>query len=139
MSVKENKAIINAWVQQVWNRKKVTAVDEFLAPDYVEHNLAHPDETGNLQSTKQMIASFISAFPDCYVTYDDVFAEGDRVAVRLTCRATRKGEFAGIAPTGKEVTFMGISIARIAEGKIAEMWEIIDFPGLMKQIGAMPS
>ena len=136
MSTEENKTVTNAFVEEVWNRKNVTAVDEFFAPDYAEHNLSNPDETGNRESTRQDIASFISAFPDCHVTYDDVFAEGDKVAIRLTCRGTHKGEFMNIAPTGKEITIMGIGIARFVEGKIAEMWEIIDFPGLMRQIGA---
>ncbi|MBN1936767.1 MAG: hypothetical protein JW934_19050, partial [Anaerolineae bacterium] len=54
MSVKENKAIINDWVEQVWNQKNVAAVDEFLAIDYLEHNLANPDEIGSLQGVKQM-------------------------------------------------------------------------------------
>ena len=138
MSIEENKAIINAWVEQVWNQKDLTAVDAFLVPDYVEHNLAQPDETGTREGARQSIAAFLSACPDCHVTYDDVFAEGDRVAVRLTCHATHTGAFAGIAPTGKQITIMGLSIARIADAKIAEMWEIIDFPGLMVQIGATP-
>ena len=138
MSIEENKTITNAFVEEVWNKKNISAVDEFFAPDYVEHNLADPDETGDRESTKQVITSFISAFPDCHVTYDDVFAEGDKVAIRLTCRGTHKGEFMNIAPTGKEINIMGIGIHRFAEGKIAEIWEIIDFPGLMRQIGAVP-
>jgi steroid delta-isomerase-like uncharacterized protein len=136
MSVEENKALINAFVEQVWNQKDVAAIDEFVAPDYVEHGLANPGETGDREGTKQSIAYMMSAFPDCHVTYDDVFAEGDRVAIRMTFRGTHQGEFAGIAPTGNEVTIMGLSIARVADGKIAEMWEMGDSAGMMRQIGA---
>ena len=138
MSVEENKAVTNAFVEEVWNGKNVAAIDEFFAPDYAEHNLANPDETSDRESSEHAIASFISAFPDRRVTYDDVFAEGDKVAIRLTCRGTHKGAFMNVAPTGKEITIMGISITRFAEGKIAETWEMIDFPGLMTQIGAVP-
>jgi steroid delta-isomerase-like uncharacterized protein len=138
MSVEENKAVVNAFVEQVWNQKNVAAVDAFVAPDYVGHNLANPDETSDREGAKQSIAYFLSAFPDCHVTYDDVFAEGDMVAIRMTVRGTHKGEFAGVAPTGKEVTFMGLSHGRIADGKIAEEWEMYDTPGLMRQIGAKP-
>jgi steroid delta-isomerase-like uncharacterized protein len=136
VSVKENKAIWKAFIEQVWNGKNLATMDELFTPDYVEQNLANPDELGNLESAKQTVNYFLSAFPDVRVTNDDMFAEGDRVAIRMTARGTHKGEFMGIAPTGKKVTFMGISDARIADGKIAECWEMYDTPGLMRQIGA---
>jgi predicted ester cyclase len=136
MAEKENKAIIHAFVAEVWNRKNVVAIDKYFAPDYLEHNLAAPDKTGGLEGTKQFIPRFISGFPDCKVTYDDVLAEGDRVAIRFTCRGTHKGEFMGVAPTGRQIYFMGLSIARFVKGKVAEMWEFLDTPGLMRQIGS---
>ena len=138
MSEKENKALVNAFVEEVWNRKNLAAVDKYFAPDHIEHDLARPDWTGGREDARQAIADFTSAFPDCHVTYDDVLAEGDRVAVRLSCRATHKGEFMGVGPTGRAVAFGGLSIIRLSSGRIVEIWEIIDSPGLIRQIRAAP-
>lgn len=65
--------------------------------------------------------------------------EGDKVAARITTRATHKDDFLGIAPTGKPVTETGIDILRIADGKIAERWGELDNLGLRQQLGAVPS
>jgi predicted ester cyclase len=69
---------------------------------------------------------------------EDLIAEGDKVVARWRSRATHQGDYMGIAPSGKEVQFTGISFYRIEEGKIAESWNIEDQLGLMRQIGAIP-
>ena len=79
-----------------------------------------------------------AAFEDGMVTIDDMIAEGDLVVTRWTGRGTHTGELMGIAPTGKEVTVSGITIARLANGKIAEEWELMDALGMMVQLGAVP-
>ena len=136
MSEKENKAVITAFVEEVYNKKNVGAIDKYFAVDYVEHNLGAPDQTGDLDGARRAIADFLAAFPDYHATFDDVFAEGDRVAIRFTCRGTHRGAFGGAGPTGKAVVFGGLAINRLAKGRTAEIWEIIDFPGLAKQIGS---
>jgi predicted ester cyclase len=100
LPTEKNKVIFNAFAEEVWNRKNVAAVDKFIAPRYAEHDLTNPDHVGDRESSKQVIASFISAFSDGHVTYNDMIAEGDKVVVRLTYRGTHKGEFMGIAVTG---------------------------------------
>ena len=69
---------------------------------------------------------------------EDVFAEGDRVVVRFTAKGTHKGDLMGVAPSGKPIVVTGISIVRIAGGKIVEEWESFDQLGMMQQIGAIP-
>ena len=71
---------------------------------------------------KQEVNSYFVGFPDLQYTIEDMVAEGDKVAVRWTGRGTHKGEFWGVAPTGKEATMRGISIIRIEGGKILEEW-----------------
>ena len=80
----------------------------------------------------------IAAIPDVTATIEDIIAEGDRVAVRMTMRGTQKGEFRGIPPTGKTAVMTEMSIYRISEGKIAEGWDLSDRLGLMQQLGAIP-
>ena len=121
-------------MEEVWHKRNVAAIDEIFAPEYVGHSLAHSGQTENIESSKESSEYFLSAFSDFRVTCDDVFAEEDRVALRFTVRTTHTGEFSGIAPTGRQVTFAGISVMRCQDGKIAEQWQIVDIPGLMKQL-----
>jgi predicted ester cyclase len=81
---------------------------------------------------------FRSAFPDIAHTIEDQVAEGDKVVTRLRAHATHTGDLMGIAPTGKGVTIEGISIWRIADGKIEECWFNYDALGLMRQLGVIP-
>jgi predicted ester cyclase len=69
---------------------------------------------------------------------EDLIAEGDKVAARWRARATHRGEYGGVPPTGREVEFTGISVYRIEGNRIAESWTIEDELGLMRQIGAVP-
>ena len=77
--------------------------------------------------------------PDLQVTIEELVAEGDKVAVRRSYAGTHRGELLGISPTGKQVRIGGISIFRLAGGKIAEHWEQLDRLALMQQLGALPT
>jgi predicted ester cyclase len=72
------------------------------------------------------------------MTIDDMVAEGDRVAVRLTSHAVQTGRFMNLPPSGKAYTIGEIHIFRIRDGKVAEHWHQADFMGMMRQLGAMP-
>lgn len=86
-----------------------------------------------------MLTMFRSGFPDIKMTIEEVVAEGDKVVFRVTVHGTHKGEFKGIAPTGKQVTMTGMQIWRIEGGKIVEGWFNRDDLGLMQQLGVIPS
>jgi len=136
MSTEQNKAITRRFFE-VFN---LTVVDELFTPDYVHHN---PSVTPELQrgreAYKQVVNLFITAFPDLHTTVDDAIAEGDKVATRWTWRGTHKGEVMGIPATGKQVVISGVSIHRIATGKIAEGWINFDALGMMQQLGVIPA
>jgi predicted ester cyclase len=82
---------------------------------------------------------FRGAFPDFKVTIDDLIAEGDKVVIRATWNGTQKGEFMGIPPTGKRVSFGVIDIIRMAGGKAVEHWGQMDSMGMMQQLGVAPA
>jgi predicted ester cyclase len=88
---------------------------------------------------KQGLTRAQAAFSDISITVEDQIAEGDKVVSRWTIRGTHKGEYMGIAPTGKQVTITGISIYRIEKGKIVEDWANSDMLGMLQQLGAIPS
>jgi len=83
---------------------------------------------------QQFLAPFTSAFPDLRRSIEDLVAEGDKVAVRFTVIGTHKGEFQGIAPTSKQVSFTVMDILTITDGKITEEWATADLMTLMQQI-----
>ena len=80
-----------------------------------------------------------AAFPDLQYTVEDQIAEGDKVVTRYTASGTHRGELMSIVPTGSRVEITGISITRIEDGKIEEIWENYDALGMMRQLGVIPS
>ncbi len=139
MSTEQNKALVRQMVGEIFNRGNMSQADEFLAPDFVEHEQLAPGLLPGREGVKQMISMLRSAFPDFRATIEDIIAEGDKVVLRMTWRGTHKGEFMGVSPTGKSVSFGVIDIIRVAGGKFAEHWGQMDSMGLMQQLGAIPA
>lgn len=126
MSVEENKALVRREQEELWNQTgDLDAAEELFAPEQAE-------------AARQEAADFRRGFPDVRSTIEDLIAEGDRVAARWRARATHRGEYVGVPPTGNEVEFTGISVYRIEGGRIAESWTVEDELSLMRQIGAVP-
>jgi len=134
MSIEENKALIRLFYEEVFNKKNLAAVDDFFAPDHVDHTLPAGLPVGP-EGTKQAIAMTLSGFPDLRVTIEDMIAEGDKVVIRFTTHGTQQGALGGIPPTGKQVAVSTIEITRIAGGKIAEDWGLDDRLGMLQQLG----
>ena len=73
-------------------------------------------------------------FPDFQFTIDDIIAEGDKVWALMTFTGTHTGEWMGLSPTGKKVTYEGVTIRRIIDGKYAEGWTVNDFLDFYKEL-----
>ena len=138
MSAEENKAIVQRMTEEIFNKKNVDALGDFMAEDMVDHNPPPTDKPG-LEGVKDMFRMFLSAFPDLSIQVDDVIAEGDKVVMRATTTGTHQGDFMGIAATGKKISYGEIHIVRIAGGKMVEHWGIEDQMGMMQQLGVVPS
>jgi len=130
-----------ALVRQFWEGLVGTGdrglADDLLAPDYTVHFAGNPpmDRDGFLR----FVDGLRTAFPDLSVTVEDLFAQGDRVAVRWTWRGTQRGPFLGLPPTGRSVTGSGIGLFRIANARIEEDFVQEDTFGLLQQLGAIPT
>src|SRR5918997_3856026 len=125
MSAEENKAVVRREQEELWNHTgDLDAAEELFAADQAE-------------AAEQGAANFRRGFPDVISTIEDLIAEGDKVVARSRSRATHQGYYMGIAPTGREVEFTGISFYRVEGGKIAQSWSVEDQYGLMVQIGAV--
>lgn len=79
------------------------------------------------------------AFPDLHVAVDDLIAEDDRVVGRQTVTGTHRGDYMGLAPPGKSVSYNEIFIFRFADERVAEIWGVVDVLAQMKQLGAIRS
>jgi steroid delta-isomerase-like uncharacterized protein len=136
MSAEESKAIVRRF-WGVWEEGNIDLVDELLAPDYVNHTPASPDQPTGPEGVKGVVTMFRSAMPDLRVVIEDMIAEEDKVAVRYTLEGTHEGELFGIPPTGKRLSVKSISVERVSGGKIREHWRITDSLDMMQQLGVM--
>lgn len=113
-------------------------MDEHVAPDFVRHDPGLPFEVRGPEGVKHLNSVLLAAFPDLILDVEDEVAEGDKVLMRLTLRATHRGEFMGIPPTGNEVEVGVLDLFRIGDGRLEEHWAMMDNLGLMRQLGAIP-
>jgi steroid delta-isomerase-like uncharacterized protein len=133
--IEENKAIVIRLYEEL-DKNNFDIYSELTTPDYLRH---FPGSTQpmNREEREQFSRMFYQAFPDVKHTVDDLVAEGDKVAARLTARGTHQGEFQGVSPTGKPVSFTGMRVFRFIDSKIAEEWANLDMMGLMQQLGVV--
>ena len=135
----ENSILIRRWFEEVWNNGRMESIDEMASPDVIGHGQAQHATDIGLREFKPFVQALRSAFPDMKVTIDYVIEQGDKVVARWTSTMTHRGEFLGIAPTGKKATITGTTTQRISGGKIVEGWDNWDQLGLLVQIGAVPA
>ncbi len=133
----QNKAIARRSYEAL-NQRNMDEVYEAVDPNIVDHS-APPGTPQGVEGVRQWFAMLLGAFPDLRVTVEDIIAEGDRVVARVTAAGTHQGEFLGVSPTGKQVTFTWIDILRFADRKVVEHWGEFDGLGLMQQLGAIPA
>jgi len=111
-------------------------IDEVFDPDLRLGTPLPVDATG-AQALKHVWAILLRAYPDLHVTVEDLIAEGDKLVARNTVTGTHQGEYLGVPPTGKSVTYNEIFILRFANARITETWAVVDVLSQMKQLGAI--
>ena len=135
MSIDDNKKIVQRY-QEIYNSNDLDALTEVVSEDLLTPKIMPGIPTG-IDGAKAAHQIMLVGFPDYQTVIDDLFAEGDKVAARITMSGTNTGSFLGIPATGKHVSFTGIYIARIAAGKIVEHWGEEDSVSLLQQLGAL--
>jgi predicted ester cyclase len=136
MSIEANKALIRR-IYELSTQKDVAKLFELYDPGYIEH-LRNGDQS--LEQMKPGIAVIFAAFPDLKFTVEDMVAEGDKVAYRVTIAGTHTGgPYMGVAPSGKKIEMRNTSIKRIANGRLAESWGTLDTVSAMRQLGLIPA
>jgi steroid delta-isomerase-like uncharacterized protein len=138
MSAEDNKATNRRFYEEAINQKHLAVLDEVAGDNYVSHSFP-PGLPSGREGLKAFISAFHVAFPDGHLSIDQMIAEGDTVATRLTFRGTHTGDFMGIPATGKQVAVPALDMARYANGKLVEHWGGPDQMSLMQQLGVIPS
>ena len=135
MSIEENKKIVRRY-QEIYNNNDLDALSEVVSEDLLTPKIMAGIATG-FEGAKAAHRIMLAGFPDYQTVIDDLIAEDDKVVARIIMSGTNTGSFMGIPPTGKPVSFTGIYIARIADGKIVEHWGEEDSVSLLQQLGVL--
>ena len=122
MNIEEAKAFVKQHFEDFVNKQDLSVADRNFSPDYREHGADVPQGLPDgPEGPKVYLAAAFKKYPDIHVTIEDIVAEGDKVVVRNTWRATDSG-------TGQKIEFAGIVIWRIVDGKLAERWAYLQAP-----------
>jgi steroid delta-isomerase-like uncharacterized protein len=136
-TAEQNKRLVRRFVEEFENGGNEPVADELLADRFVDHS-PFPGVAPDRDGVKRLFAGLRTSFPDLRAEIHDLLAEADRVATRKTFRGTHRGEFLGMAPTGRAISFDVVDFVRIENGRIAEHWNVVDLMGLLQQLGAGP-
>jgi predicted ester cyclase len=132
MTTVQNKAIVRIFLERL--DKDLSAIEDFIIADCLANLPGNPDPT-NREGFRKFVAMLYAAFPDLHHTVEDQIAENDKVVSLVNVRGTHRGDFLGIASTGKQVVFKDFIITRIERGKVVELWAQFDALSLLQQLG----
>jgi steroid delta-isomerase-like uncharacterized protein len=134
----QNKTVVDEFIQALFTKGDASAVERYLAPDFVAHDPPMPDLTGDAAGFREAAIRIRAAFPDWRSDVHLLVAEGDYVAEHFTASGTQRGEIMGVAPTNRTVRVPGINLFRLRGGMITERWGLLDMASLFAQLGAAP-
>lgn len=133
--IQQNRRLIERYFEEVWNQGRLEMLDELIHAAYVNHSPGLPDPQPGPAGLKPIVAAMRIGLPDMHYTIEDMVIAPDKVAVRVTLRATHSGELFGMAPTGRRITVDQMQIERIENGQIIEHWRRTDDIGMLRQLG----
>jgi steroid delta-isomerase-like uncharacterized protein len=139
MSSEVNQTAYRRTFEEVFNQGNLALVDELVAPDFLNHEVPPGMNNRGPDSTRQVVRMLRTAFPDLHFTIEDLVAEGDTVAGRVTMSGTHLGPFQGIPPTGRSFQQEHMHFVRFRDGKAIEHRAVRDDLGMMRQLGVIPA
>ncbi len=137
MTTAQNKALVREFVDLI-NAQDLNTALTLFSPNFVDHTPPAGGFPPGLEGVYAFFTMQFAAFPDARITSQDMIAEGDKVVHRMSGEGTHQGEFMGVPPTGRRITWSFIDIWRIADGQLAEHWVEADIMGVMQQLGVLP-
>lgn len=123
--------VLRRLAEEVISGGDLAAIDELVAEDYTDHTGAGGRGP---QTYREIVQNVRAVFSDMRMTLEDVVESGDKAAARFRVTAVHAGEFMGVPATGRRVSWEGIGIIRVVDGKMAERWNVSDLLGIVEQI-----
>jgi steroid delta-isomerase-like uncharacterized protein len=133
-----SRAIIQRFIEEILNQKKLAVADEIVAEDFIELD-PFPGQAQGRQGLKDVLAMFFSGFPDLCWVIEEQIAEGDKIMTRFTWTGSHQGAFMRIPPTGRQVKVKGVVIDRVVDGRMVDSRILMDSMGMMQQLGVLPT
>ncbi|MCY0932918.1 ester cyclase [Streptomyces sp. H34-S4] len=131
-----NTLLVNRMYDEVATKGDMSVIDEICAADYHDHDISNPVDKIGREGMREDVMAWRSAF-DFTFTRHAQMAQDDHVTTLWTWTGTHKGEFMGIAPTGKTCSMTGTTVFRCEDGMLKEGWWHYDAMRLMRELGAM--
>jgi steroid delta-isomerase-like uncharacterized protein len=138
LAEEQNKQVVRQYIE-AFNRQDIERLGQLVSSSNQSFEFSGMHTSMDWNRTQQFFAVFWTAFPDLSAKIEEIVAEGDKVAIRVLNTGTHKGDFQGIPPTGKKVSFEGRDFITLRDGKIVEQQAGVDMMELMQQIGAIPA
>jgi steroid delta-isomerase-like uncharacterized protein len=135
----QTKAIVRRFYDEVMSTGNLVALDEVVAEDFQDHGESLMGSLRGRDSLKQSIVEMHQSFPDMNVCIEDMIDDGEMVGVQGLMRCTHQGEFMHVAPTGNQLSWKGLAMFRVVDGKIAERWFNSDSLSILQQVGLVAS
>jgi steroid delta-isomerase-like uncharacterized protein len=132
------KAIVRRNTEEVQGKGDFAVFEELFAQDFVDHT-PQPGRTADREGARELYHVLRAAFPDFHAVIHWQTVDGDLVTTFKTYHGTHKGEFFGIAPTGRSIQFDTVDAMRVRNGQITEHWGVANLFSLMEQLGALPA
>ena len=132
------KAVVRRNTEEVQGGGNFEVFEELFADDFLDHT-PQPGRTPDKDGARQLYKILRTAFPDFHADIHWQLADGDRVTTYKTYHGTHRGEFLGVAPTGRQIQFETVDVMRVRNGKITEHWGVANLFSLMQQLSAWPA
>lgn len=128
-----NLEIIKKYSARLWDQKDLEAVNEYFAPNAKIHSPLNTKEGSD--TMLEICEKWLNAFPDLLIKFEDYIADGDKVVSRWRATGTHLGGFFDTQPTHNEISYSGITIYQLKDGKVVEYWALVDMHAILSQIG----
>jgi steroid delta-isomerase-like uncharacterized protein len=137
------KELVNRFVEELRNERRLDVADAIFAKDCVTHQLRSGVPTDAVprgpQAIKEHVTGWVASFPDLHFSIEQMMGEGDRVVMQLLMEGTHQSAWMGIPASGRKMQIRMFTVHRVMQGKIVEDWVLVESLGFFQQLGVVPS
>lgn len=139
----DSKQLINRFVDELWNERRLDVADTIFAEACITHQLRSGALADSVprgpEAIKEHVAGWIASFPDLRFSVEQMLSDGDRVVTQLLMEGTHQGAWLGIPASGNKIQIRMFTVHRVQQGKIVEDWVLVESLGVFQQLGVVPN